>query len=455
MNLAYNVGLSRNRGEATQEFYNRLWSEIRSNGIVDIPPIIHDGQGGALLGKARVVDPGLVYGQVSEILHGRGVGAEGCIFEACGLLLDSASCEQALEAGGQVLDVLELCLERLTGCVAVFLHESGVSKNIADDFYSFARLKFYAGVESFAGQSLWPLNPTALKSPKVLESLRHAKSSIDQIQAGIRPAGHLYGNDVISGLFFISRRAQSVEAALYAFDEEAKVLNRPLDFKGLHNRESQIIFTAETLALVAIWNGGSASIAQSAAAVSSALRSAYWLWLEDDDRAMGVLRVALEALSRLRTWIRNPTKAEKLESKEDTTPRDWLDAAGWRRLHALNLALGELAHTRTFPKWDGARELLVRLLPPNEDPELAPHRGRGFALDSLCMLGARTALEAVDHLSAEFSKHLRDLLEATGTFSHSFESALEEWLARNWDNRSFQLPESTFTGPAVELGARR
>jgi hypothetical protein len=198
------------------------------------------------------------------------------------------------------------------------------------------------------------------------------------------------------------------------------------------------------LALLGSWSYRRKGVAIALAVASSGFRSAYWLWLEDDDRAMGVLRVVLESLARVKTWTKNESRAKKLEGRSSTTPRDWLDAAGWRRLHALNLALGELAHTRENSRWGGARDLLVQLLPPEVPPELAPHRGRGFALETVVELAARLCLEVVALHSEELKVALADLLESTGTLDGQVNAHLEAWLSRNWDNRNFDLGESDF-----------
>jgi hypothetical protein len=63
----------------------------------------------------------------------------------------------------------------------------------------------------------------------------------------------------------------------------------------------------------------------------------------------------------MRTWRLKPNKAELLETRPQTTPRDWLEAAGWKRLTTLNRALGEFAHTKPTSRWTGAHELLAKL----------------------------------------------------------------------------------------------
>jgi hypothetical protein len=250
----------------------------------------------------------------------------------------------------------------------------------------------------------------------------------------------------MSEFFFLERRARSAETALLSLGREAELRGQPLN--TLQLPELQFVLTAEVLSLVAVWNSRP-SVASAASVASSALRSSYWLWLEDDDRAMGILRVVLEATARLRTWTRTPTRAEKIETRVRATPRDWLKAAGWERLHSLNLALGELAHTRANSRWGGARDLLVHLQPTGDGLEPDPRRGRGFALAAVSALSAKTALEAVAALSAELKDHLQILMDVTGTFDEVVDCQLEKWLDQNWASRSFDLGQGVFTGPAM------
>src|SRR5262249_52397480 len=154
-------------------------------------------------------------------------------------------------------------------------------------------------------------------------------------------------------LSFVWHRDAAVQAALRALEVERKELGTKFNLDSLRSRGVWYSLTSEVAGLVGAWTEGSASNA--AGMISTSIRSAYWLWLEDDDRAMGVLRTTLEEAARLRTWRRRPDKARRLEASERTTPRDWLGAAGWRRLDALNRALGELAHARADSRWHGAR----------------------------------------------------------------------------------------------------
>lgn len=449
MNLAYNAQLARRQGETTSIFYDRVWAALDLEGIRILPEVERPRVGRRTSITGRTIEPGLLYGQVSDFLHGRGAGAEAAVHEASGLL-DPMHLERHLEVGHQILDMLELCVEVIRSCVTLALMNSGYDQQRAAKVYAMSRLKEPAGNRPFPRWSLWPLVPDTGLSPTVVSSLRQGRDTIDRMHQGKRPAGRLYRDDEISELFFLDRRSRSADLALQAFEEETALLGAPIDFRGLAGRQTQLILTAEILGLIAVWNTAQPAVTYSAAMASSALRSAFWLWLEDDDRAMGVLRIVLESLARLRTWTRNPDKAAKIEKRNTTAPRDWLDAAGWRRLQSLNLALGELAHTRSNSRWGGARALLIQLQPLDENSERSPQRGRGFTLDAVTSLGARVALEAVAPLSADLQTSLSTLMSEIGALDETVNRRLEEWLARNWEQRSFDLGESGFVGPAQD-----
>jgi hypothetical protein len=144
-------------------------------------------------------------------------------------------------------------------------------------------------------------------------------------------------------------------------DREKEFYGAKFEPQNLVGRGITFVLIAEIAALCSRWSTHLPDLAAAAAVVSSSLRSAYWLWLEDDDRAMAALRCTLEQTARIRAWRAKPAKATALEANPATTPRDWLEAASWRRLGALNRALSEFAHAHPGSRWDGARDLLTAL----------------------------------------------------------------------------------------------
>ncbi|MCA1704027.1 MAG: hypothetical protein LC808_12485 [Actinobacteria bacterium] len=115
---------------------------------------------------------------------------------------------------------------------------------------------------------------------------------------------------------------------------------------------------------------------------------------------MAILRSSLEFVARLRTWRRKPSRAESLEARPGTTPRDWITHAGWNRLHLLNKILGEFAHARKMEKWPAARQLLAELQ-LNVDAEKAIFTARGAAIDFVASLAAREIVALISEVSVD------------------------------------------------------
>jgi hypothetical protein len=213
------------------------------------------------------------------------------------------------------------------------------------------------------------------------------------------------------------------------------------------------LLTSEVAGLLCAWSG-EGCVSGAAAAISTSIRSAYWLWLEDDDRALGVLRTTLEQTARLRTWRRRPHKAQKLEASERTTPRDWLEAAGWRRLEALNRALGEMAHARIGSRWHGARALLAQLQ-PSFSAETSIYTARGFCLDAIVSVAARELVAATQAISPAVATVFASVLMVPLPDDDQNDAELEELMNRALAQRTTSLGPPTLTGPGQLWAAGR
>jgi hypothetical protein len=291
--------------------------------------------------------------------------------------------------------------------------------------------------------SLYPLAPEHGLVDPVLGRVEHDAQMFDAALRG-RPAGRLFRDDEFVSYAFVWQRWAAARFALEAMERERTDLGDAFDLDELRGRGNAYVVVSEAAGVLSGWLDADAAAA--ATAVASSLRSAFWLWLEDDDRAMGVLRSTLEQLARMRTWRRNPGKALKLEARESTTPRDWLDAAGWRRLEALNRALGEMAHTRGNSRWSGARKLLAKLQPEAEHSSL--QTARGFALTTVAMLAAAEVVASAMTVSPAIGACLDEVLAWRNDEGVDDEQSLERLLARAWGHRSTSLGEPEFEGPA-------
>jgi len=172
--------------------------------------------------------------------------------------------------------------------------------------------------------------------------------------------------------------------------------------------------------------------------IGSGIRSTQWLWLEDDDRAMAVLRCVLEQVARSRTWRLKPEKARLLEERSETTPRDWLENAGWRRLSPLNRALGEFAHVRPSSRWNAARELLASLQ-LDVDEDTAIFTARGAALDFVSMLAAEEVVASMREVSAEVAAAVESGFGELGLLGDGSAQEIEQRFTHIWAQRARAL----------------
>lgn len=438
INLERNTGLTHVTGESTADYYDRLWSALDEFGLYIIPEHERSGNGERELVIAkRNVRPGQLFTDVSEFLHGRGPGVAGATLEA-GDLLAASTRASSLAIGNQILDLLELNLDRIRSCVAV-AEMPADARDQLPPFLAASLMTDYAGSEPYPPWGFWPMMPRTTLSPWVRRQFGLSRELLERVRNGERPAGRLFRDSEISVMFYMSHRGRAAELAVWSFEEEARISEDPLNYGVLEGLNTQVVFVAEILGLISRWEERD-PVASAAALASSGLRSAFWLWLEDDDRAMGSLRVVLESIARIQTWATKPAKAQKLEDRgQRTKPGRWVDAAGWKRLHALNLALGDLTHTRVDSRWHGARELLVALQPPDQDPKSAPHRGRAYAIECVASLAAKSALEIVEQLSPELKTYVYDLMSHTHLFNEQMQRNLDAWLTRTWEQRNFDF----------------
>jgi hypothetical protein len=117
-------------------------------------------------------------------------------------------------------------------------------------------------------------------------------------------------------------------------------------------------------------------------------------------------------------------------------------------LQAFNLALGELAHTHSNPKWSSARALLGQLLPEDIDPDVVPYRARGFAMDSVVLLAARTGVEGVQTLSQDLGCAMEEVFSRVELFGTDVEKRVDSWLTRTWNLKSVVLQGGDFKQPS-------
>jgi hypothetical protein len=176
---------------------------------------------------------------------------------------------------------------------------------------------------------------------------------------------------------------------------------------------SPYVLTAEFAALCALWNPSRPQIAAAATQISSTLLAGYWLWIEEDDRAMGILRCTLHHAARLRTWHVHPDAAQALQSTSCTTPRRWITMAGWSKFRSLDRALFEFAHANRESRLDAATILNDH----RSDPEspISERVARQLALDAVTVLAAAETLRVVAaHQSPAIADTMHEALHQHG-----------------------------------------
>ncbi|MGW5515346.1 hypothetical protein [Nocardia africana] len=430
-------GLPRRESESVQDFMARIWSAFVESdhstgwggGDEDPDATGKFGDEAATaseptldhchvdVDEGREICPALLYGFLSELIHAREC-VESFEWESIERLEERAMTDYTAAAVCGITDAMALCILQINLVAAALAHA-----NSAPDLASL----IFAAPTRFSHRSddppevphpltalgrkphptpsepvtpsmftLAPLMPREGLQPDSMDYLRNMTDLYRMVVLEKkRPAGRLYRDDEMVTLIFASHRLGSALTAQAGLAAESRLFGSKFDVDGLDWRGTKFTLVTEFAAMCARWSSGNAELRSACAMVSTSLRTAFWLWLEDDDRAMACLRCTLEQIARVKVWHTKREKAERLEANPATTPRDWIDKAGWNRLSALNRAFGEFAHAHTNPRWDGARSLLVELQ-IDPDSETASRTGRRAALELVATLVARTCTDLVE-----------------------------------------------------------
>lgn len=458
-NAAFSADVTHREGESSANFAARAWSSCHSNYPFAMQPDqmpsdgeIWDKDGcdsmasdlSVLVGEEYRVYPARLMNLMADLLHGRSPWVDAVRWEACDLLADQPAV--VAEVADRLSDVMMLNLRQVRACLASLAVEQGKAE-LPRGLFSLPEM-IYAGERPPPFDFLIPLIPQTGLHPEVVAKLAAAGTAYEKVMQGECPAGRLYRDDELVHLFFAERRDRASRWASRFLESEKRKMGNDFDLNSLGEREFRYIMAAEMAGLLATWHGNSPQ-GDAAAVCSSALRSAYWLWLEDDDRALAVLRIMLEQCARLRVWSTKPDRAEKLEASDSTTPKDWINAAGWRRLTALNRALGEFAHAHAKIRWEGAREILQKIQPDGHNED-AIHTARGHALDALTALLMAECVRGSGQLSSVMQGSFGILADDLYGQDGGLEVSLEDLLNRVFPLKSANLGEYSFQGPANE-----
>jgi hypothetical protein len=296
---------------------------------------------------------------------------------------------------------------------------------------------------------LAPLTPDEGLHTGFVRRTRRYADAFESVARGERPMGRLYRDDELSTVVFGWHRMRSVNSANEALEWERGELGDDFDERNVIGRTVKWSVLSEMAAIVSLWLPGSPQ-QEAISVVASGTRSAYWLWLEDDDRAMAALRCVLEQTARARVHRLKSEKALKLEQQQKTTPRDWLEAAGWKRLTPLNTVLGEFAHTKDQSKWRAAHRLLAEFQ-TDVDDDAAIYTARGFALDFVASLAASEVASVIDGVSPAIGAAARAALDRLGLDVDIMSVDVDAQFNHIWSLRTRQLIDTDFVKPTRQV----
>lgn len=395
------------------------------------------------------VDIAEIWNDLSELLHGRGRYLPLGRWETLDLMKGTAP-----SALSELTGALGPVLVQLRSVALGKAHELDMSTATdllrrwpASTAFE-APVDFPIGALSSAG--LWPLLHNHVAEDLTLVAVVAPPSarlcaSRDRFVDG---GAALFTPAELPGLVLADHRYRAWHSAARSFDAEAAEVGPLFNPDVIALRAQHLILTAEAAALTSTW-----ALPQDGAdalwIAASAVRSAFFLWLEDDDRALACVRTGLESIARARAWRTKPARALKI--RPNAIARDWFELAGWRRLRLLNRSLGELSHSMPSSRWSGARAALIEAIPPHEEGQPAAIARGAAVRTAIALLG----VETIEWLRLQFTT-LADALSEILVEDQGIESADEgQWLNQVWSARDLDFGDPDFSFVSREAGPMR
>ncbi|MEW2331493.1 hypothetical protein AB0880_27235 [Micromonospora chersina] len=412
--------------ESTRDYFRRVWS---------IYPAV-----------SKIVDVGAAWVILSEWLHGRGGIAEALEYDWVAADLAQAASvsvpDATLRHHALIGSVLTVALMQVRGCAATLALGSG-----QEDYVKALQVVCTAPatIEDLNVSLLAPLDhirvfgPTGKQLVSIARFYRQAICHDELREVTTSAISVKLATDAT-----LERRGRAVEREREAWADEAKKLGPELSLGFLAARLFRYCAISEAALIASRWATGKEREALASAA--AALRSAFWLWLEDTDVAMTCVRVVLEQTCRARAWRVKPARATRVEAGGGVaSPARWVEAAGWKRLGVLSRALGEFAHINVRSRWTGARGALNAIQDPNERwPE---NTARGNALDSAAYLLAHEVAVRLDAATPTFGEKFRESVTLFDREAH--EEHVERLLERGQALKGFDFGEPEFVPAEV------
>lgn len=412
--------LAERKNEGFEAFVARVWG----------PSAFGDGAhpiGARAFSNAAEVTRNLV-----EIIH---AGAErgGTVWTSQGFDGDATSATADAQI---VVAALEMVTDQLAQCIANELAERGSSRRAATIAQSrFVGPKFSARMPP---HTIWPANLLLIQGNVTGRVHAFGTQFRSALEGSLSTASRPTDPELIVSCFTYFR-SRCIRDSTNAFNAEAEVVG-PLTQANLAGMEQPVVITSEMAAAAARWLPALTPVSAACAAISDSLRTAYWLWLEDDSRAMAALRVALEQLARLRVWREKPSQGAKLEAY--SSPIRWLEKAGLKRLAALNRALGELTHFRPDVHWGAALNLLTSLNLGFEESE-APFTARRHALETVTRLASLEVRATVRTVSPEVASAFDLIADQNAVGGVKIDVLLADFMQHSHALRDVAFPDES------------
>lgn len=409
LNIAHTYGVeAQRRDESSTDYLRRIWEVY--------PDLM------------RNFDPGVAWGCLSEWLHGRSLGH---LHEfEWHLTKEGNLAEDLMPADIQAsYDIVAQTLEITLSQIRAGFSQLSAERN---DYDAAAALQKEVTLcetpteGSGRFKLLYPLD-IALVGSEVADEIISVGREYRTIVTGRAAYGNLKCHFFaeLSEMAMIERRARAIMRAREAFYREHELLGEDFNPSALLAKLFRYFAIAEAATIVASWNIGHERDALTIA--GNALRSAYWIWLEDSDFSLTCMRSVLEQTCRSRAWRIKPQRATRVESMGSTaSPVRWVEAAGYARLGVLSRALGEFAHINFRTRRVGARVALEQLQSPSVEHRM--QQARGFTLEAAAYLLAHEIAARLDAVSHDLSEAFREAVTLMPEDTH--DAQIEELLAR-------------------------
>jgi hypothetical protein len=424
LNIAHHHGIEPSDDEKTAAYFTRVWS---------IYPRVS-------------TDMGQAWRRLSDMLHGRDTMATPESWEVAAADLSV----QSQQVSNSTLDMHEFVANT---AVATFLQvRGGVRVLVQGDHPDWAQLmmnelepQVVSDLPEVVRLALHPMDMAQAFSHWADHAISVARGyRVSMMQAARADRIASIEKAAVVGAFF-DRRARAIERFRLGMRQEAASLADDFDPRRLNARLFRYITIAEAAEVVSYWCDRSEERA-SLRLAGSALRSAYFLWLEDTDVAMACARTLLESTCQARAWRLRPQRAERIhEASGTSSPARWIEAAGWRRAAILGRALGEYSHLSLRSRVHGARRLLEELQEADIAGAERRYTARGHALDQAAYLLAFEVIDRLNKVDDQLADDFRSEVTLMDSADHT--SSVEELLTRAHDLKTFDFGEPDFRGP--------